>query len=390
MQLADFLQQQLHVIDTRHARRRRRIVESAQGATLQINGRHVHNFCSNDYLGIANHDAVKKAFIAGAEKWGVGSGASHLVTGHTAEHDALEHELAALTGREAAVCYSTGWMANTGIVTALLGTGDRVFEDKLNHASLIDGGLFSGAHFKRYAHNDSAALQKLLSDHRDSKTLVITDSVFSMDGDIAPLIEIAALCRQHDAWLMVDDAHGFGVLGERSSGTVSALGLSADDVPILMCTLGKAIGTAGAFVAGSRDLIDYLLQKSRPYIYSTAMPAAVAAATRAALHVVANESWRQTHLQQLIKRFREQATALQLPLMPSPTAIQPIVLGSNERALRASEKLLQRGFLVSAIRPPTVPKDSARLRITLSALHDEQHVSELLNTLADILTELTP
>lgn len=388
MHLNEFLQQQLAEADAQYARRRRRVVDSAQGATLRINNRVVHNFCSNDYLGIANHPEIKKAFISAVEKWGVGSGASHLVTGHTHEHDALEQELAAFTLRESALLFSTGWMANTGTISALVSRGDLVLEDKLNHASLIDGGVHSEAEFKRYLHNDLSALEKQLSGSAATNKLVVTDSVFSMDGDNAPLTEISALCAQHDAWLMVDDAHGFGVLGENGNGSVAAARLNTTQVPILMCTLGKAIGTAGAFVAGSKDLIDYLVQSARPYIYSTAMPAAVAAATRQALIVVQNESWRRVHLQKLIALFRLTAQRHELPLMNSTTAIQPIVLGSNARALKASAALLQRGLLVSAIRPPTVPKGSARLRVTLSAAHDEQTVIALVETLAEIIATL--
>lgn len=389
MTLDQRLRQQLDEAEAQHARRKRRLIESAQGARLTMNGRTLHNFCSNDYLGIANHPAINQALIDGVKKWGVGSGASHLVTGHTAEHEALEHELAAFTGREAALLFSTGWMANTAVVNALLARGDVVLQDKLNHASLIDGGRHSSAQFHRYLHNDLTSLQALLQKQSTGSKLVVTDSVFSMDGDGAPLTDIAALCAQHDAWLMVDDAHGFGIAGDNGRGSVAAAHLSTAQVPILMCTLGKAVGTAGAFVAGSKTLIDYLVQTARPYIYSTAMPAALAAATRQALKVVQNESWRRTHLHHLIALFRTHATRYQLPLMPSATAIQPIVLGSNARALKASEQLLQRGFLVSAIRPPTVPKGSARLRITLSAAHDEKTVQELAATVAEIYATFT-
>jgi 8-amino-7-oxononanoate synthase len=390
MRLNEFLKQQLTEADAQQARRHRRLIASAQGATLLLDNRIVHNFCSNDYLGIANHPDIKKALIAAAEKWGVGSGASHLVTGHTREHDALEQELAAFTARESALLFSTGWMANTGAISALMKKGDLVLEDKLNHASLIDGGLQSNADFKRYLHHDLHSLKKNLAASTAQKKLVVTDSVFSMDGDIAPLNDISALCAQYDAWLMVDDAHGFGVLGQRGEGAVAAAKLNADHVPILMCTLGKAIGTAGAFIAGSKELIDYLVQSARPFIYSTAMPAAVAAATRQALLVVQKENWRRTHLHNLIALFRATAQRYQLPLMASPTAIQPIVLGSNARALQASEALSQRGFLVSAIRPPTVPKGSARLRVTLSAAHDENTVLNLVEALADIVVHLPP
>jgi 8-amino-7-oxononanoate synthase len=348
---------------------------------MVIDGREVLSFCSNDYLGLASHPEIIAAFKRGADTYGVGSGAAHLVNGHSRAPHALEEELAAFTGRERALLFSTGYMANLGVAAALVGRGDAVFEDRLNHASLLDAGLLSGARLIRYPHNDAAALAGRLSEREGSEKLVLTDGVFSMDGDLAPVTQLAAACRRHDAWFMVDDAHGLGVLGERGRGTLEAAGLGPIDVPILMGTLGKGLGTAGAFVAGAEDLIEYLIQTARTYIYTTAQPPAVAEATRAALKLVDAEPWRRDKLQGLVTRFRTGAAQLGLQLMDSPTPIQPLLVGDNQTALAMSEALWDRGILVTAIRPPTVPAGTARLRVTLSAAHDEEDVDLLLDTL---------
>lgn len=367
--------------------RRRRTLSSAQGARVQVDGREVLNFCSNDYLGLANHPDVVAAFQQAAARYGVGSGASHLVCGHSAEHEALEQELAAFTGRERALLFSTGYMANTGIVQALVGRGDAVFEDRLNHASLIDGGLASGAQFQRYRHNDAAHLAELLEKSPADRKLVVTDGVFSMDGDVAPLPELAALARSHDAWLMVDDAHGFGVLGGQGGGVAEHFGLGVQDVPVLMGTLGKGAGSFGAFVAGDAVLIEYLINTARPYIYTTALPPAVAAASRASLAIIRHGHALREKLRELIRHFREGAGGLGLDLMPSTTPIQPLLLGSNERALAWGAALETKGCLVGAIRPPTVPAGQARLRITLTAAHEKSDVDHLLQALADCRDE---
>jgi 8-amino-7-oxononanoate synthase len=364
--------------------RSRRVIASPQGIDLEVDGSHVVNFCSNDYLGLANHPDVVGAFKAGADRYGVGSGSAHLVCGHSAAHHALEEELAAFTGRDRALLFSTGYMANVGVISALLGRGDAVFEDRLNHASLLDGGLMSGARFKRYAHADVADLEAKLDKTEGSK-LLVTDGVFSMDGDFAPLAELAAAAKKHDAWLMVDDAHGLGVIGEHGGGIIEHFGLSQDDVPVLMGTLGKGFGTFGAFVAGSETLIETLIQKARTYIYTTAMPAAVAEATRASLKIAIAENWRRDKLKKLSERFRVGAKQLGLQVMPSSSAIQPILIGDSQSAVDISNALLEAGFLVSAIRPPTVPQGSARLRVTFSALHEERHVDRLLDALAKII-----
>lgn len=361
--------------------RSRRVIASPQGINLKIDGRNIVNFCSNDYLGLANHPDVVNAFKVGADHYGVGSGSAHLICGHSATHHALEEELAAFTGRDRALLFSTGYMANIGVISALLGRGDAVFEDRLNHASLLDGGLLSGARFKRYAHSDVADLGANLEKAGGNK-LIVTDGVFSMDGDFASLDELSVAAKNHDAWLMVDDAHGLGVIGEHGGGIVEHYGLGQDDVPVLMGTLGKGLGTFGAFVAGSEVLIETLIQKARTYVYTTALPAAVAEATRASLKIVIAESWRRDKLKQLSERFSLGAEQLGLTLMPSSSAIQPILIGDSQTAVDISNALLIAGFLVSAIRPPTVHQGSARLRVTFSALHEEQHVDRLLDALA--------
>tara|TARA_R110002072_G_scaffold16666_1_gene64786 strand:- start:5480 stop:6646 length:1167 start_codon:yes stop_codon:yes gene_type:complete len=366
--------------------RHRVTLNSAQGAKVCIQGREYLNFCSNDYLGLAAHPRVIERFRSAAVEFGVGSGASHLVCGHSAPHHELEEALAEFTGRPRALLFSSGYMANTGVLTSLLQRGDYVFEDRLNHASLLDGGLHSGAHFKRFAHNDVAALEAKLQSAK-GPSLVVVDGVFSMDGDTAPLADLSGLCARRDAWLMVDDAHGFGVLGARGAGSTEAAGLDASAVPVLMATLGKAFGTAGAFVAGSELLVEGLIQQSRNYIYTTALPPALAAASLEALSLVREEGWRREFLADLIQRFRRGAQQLDLPLMASDSAIQPLLVGDPERALRLSAQLRESGLLISAIRPPTVPAGTSRLRITLSAAHSEEQVDQLLQRLADCWSE---
>ena len=361
--------------------RERLILESSQGPTVRVNGRQYLNFCSNDYLGLAAHPRIVARFRSAASQYGVGSGASHLVCGHSAPHHELEEALAELTGRPRALLFSSGYMANMGILSSLLQRGDSVFEDRLNHASLLDGGLHSGARFHRFPHNDVSALQTKLESTQGLK-MVVVDGVFSMDGDTAPLAALVNLCSDHDAWLMVDDAHGFGVLGKRGIGSTEEAGLDVSDVPVLMATLGKALGTAGAFVAGSELLIESLIQQSRNYIYTTALPPAVASASLEALFLLGEEPWRREHLAQLIARFRSGAEQLGLPLMMSSSAIQPLRVGGAARAVDLSRRLGAAGFLIGAIRPPTVPAGTSRLRITLSAAHSEEQVDQLLEQLA--------
>ncbi|MGD8589027.1 MAG: 8-amino-7-oxononanoate synthase [Chromatiales bacterium] len=362
----------------------RRIVESPQQPEMQVDGRTMLTFCSNDYLGLANHPEVVKALQRGAERYGVGSGAAHLINGHSRAHHQLEEELAEFTGRPRALLFSTGYMANLGVIGALLGRGDSLFEDRLNHASLIDAGLLSRADLKRYRHADVSSLERQLMGVEVGRRLIATDGVFSMDGDLAPLPDLARLAQQQDAWLMVDDAHGLGVLGEEGQGSLGYYGLDNHQVPILMGTLGKAFGTFGAFVAGSETLIETLIQQARSYIYTTAPPAALAEASRVSLRIARQESWRREHLQSLVQRFRVAAKQLGLPLLDSNTPIQPILAGSAQRALEWSRRLQEQGILASAIRPPTVPEGSARLRITLSARHTEQQFERLLEALSNL------
>ncbi|MBB4818457.1 8-amino-7-oxononanoate synthase [Pseudomonas sp. TUM22785] len=362
--------------------RQRPLLESPQGPEVVVDGRAMLAFCSNDYLGLANHPEVIAALRAGAERWGAGGGASHLVIGHSGPHHELELALAEFTGRPRALLFSTGYMANLGAVTALVGKGDSVLEDRLNHASLLDAGLLSGARFSRYLHNDVGSLASRL-EKAEGNTLVVTDGVFSMDGDLADLPALCAKAREKGAWVMVDDAHGFGPLGATGGGIVEHFGLGLDDVPVLVGTLGKAFGTAGAFVAGSEELIETLVQFARPYIYTTSQPPAVACATLKSLELLQKESWRREHLNRLIQRFREGAAEIGLTLMDSPTPIQPILVGDSARAMRLAALLRERGILVGAIRPPTVPAGSARLRVTFSASHSEAQLELLLLALSE-------
>jgi 8-amino-7-oxononanoate synthase len=386
-----------------HLYRRRRVLSGPQGPRPTVDGRDLLAFCSNDYLGLASHPEVVAALQAGAAKYGAGSGAAHLISGHSAAHQALEDELADFTGRARALLFSTGYMANLGVISALARRGKQVLEDRSNHASLIDGAILSGARLRRYPHADAAALSRMLISKKGSDPfswqqhrhaiplseksdltpfLIATDGVFSMDGDIAPLRDLAEVAEAAGALLVVDDAHGLGVVGEEGRGTLELADLSPARVPILVGTLGKAFGTFGAFVAGDEDLIETLIQRARSYIYTTALPPAVAEATRASVRLVRREHWRREHLRALIARFRRGAEQLDLPLAPSETPIQPLVVGDNRRALAWSQALEAAGILVTAIRPPTVPQGSARLRVTLSAAHSEADVDTLLAALA--------
>lgn len=367
--------------------RQRPLLQSPQGPEVVVDGQRLLAFCSNDYLGLANHPEVIAAWQAGAQQWGVGGGASHLVVGHSTPHHAVEEALAELTGRPRALLFSTGYMANLGAITALVGQGDTVLQDRLNHASLLDGGLLSGARFSRYLHNDPTSLASRLS-KAAGNTLVVTDGVFSMDGDLADLPALAGVTRAAGAWLMVDDAHGLGTLGAQGGGIVEHFGLGIDDVPVLIGTLGKGCGTAGAFVAGSDELIETLVQFARPYIYTTSQPPALACATLKSLQLLRRDTWRREHLAALIRKFRLGAEQIGLRLMDSPTPIQPIMVGDSAKAVELSRMLRERGLLVTAIRPPTVPAGSARLRVTLSAAHSEAQVQLLLNALAECYLQL--
>lgn len=374
--------------EEQHLYRHRRTLESAQDARVVVDGESLLNFCSNDYLGLANHPKVINAMQEAAAEYGVGSGASHLVCGHSHYHHQLEIALADFLGRDRALLFSTGYMANLGIITALLGKQDFILEDKLNHASLLDAGLMCGARFQRFLHNDLDSLRSRLEKTKAAgkvRRLIVVDSVFSMDGDLAPLPQLSELAAEYDAWLMIDDAHGFGVLGESGAGCADFYGLDQSRLPIVMGTLGKALGSFGAFVAGSEALIETLIQFARPYIYTTAIPPAIAASTLASLEIVRQEPQRRAHLKQLIEQFRAGANTLGLTLLASESAIQPVVVGDSEKALAISEALMQKGVYVTAIRPPTVPVGTARLRITLSASHSTEQVGQLLQALAEVM-----
>jgi len=363
-----------------HLYRRPRVLESPQQPEVVVDGQAMLSFTSNDYLGLAADARVAEAFRKGIDRWGSGSGAAHLVTGHSRAHQQLEEELAEFTGRERALLFSSGYMANLAVITALLGRGDTVIEDRLDHASLVDAARLSGARLLRFAHGDLDAAERQLSKASGEKLLAV-DGVFSMDGDLADLPALAELCRQQDTWLMVDDAHGLGVLGASGRGSLEHWDLGNEQAPVLMGTLGKAFGTAGAFVAGSGVLIETLIQRARTYIFTTALPAALAEATRCSLQILQEESWRRTRLQELVAQFREGAASLGFELPPSSTPIQPLIAGSSEKALEWSGLLAEQGVLVTAIRPPTVPPGSARLRITFSASHTDAHLQCLLSAL---------
>ena len=378
------LRSRLDALKVAHLYRRRRVQDAPQQPRAIIDGRPLLSFCSNDYLGLANHPEIVAAFQRGVERWGVGSGAAHLVNGHSAAHHALEEALAEFTGRPRTLLFSTGYMANLGIIAALTGRGETVFEDRLNNASLLDGAQLSRATLRRYPHADAAALDRRLGS--DAARMIATDGVFSMDGDLAPLPALTRTARQAGAWLLVDDAHGLGVLGRGGRGSLDHFGLAADEATILMGTLGKSFGTFGAFVAGSEDLIETLIQRARSYIFTTATPPALAEATRVSLRLAEREDWRRERLQVLIARFRQGANQLGLTLADSTTPIQPLLAGSAERAIAWSQALEAAGLLVGAIRPPTVPEGTARLRITFSAAHTEADVDQLLAGLA----KLTP
>lgn len=363
--------------------RRRRTLNTPQGVRIEVDGQPLLSFCSNDYLGLSNRPEIVAALQQGAQRYGAGAGASHLVSGHLEVHETLERELAAFVGKPAALTFSTGYMANLGVVQALVGRGDTVFADKLNHASLNDAMLLSRAEVKRYRHNDMAQLEQLLSEATSGRKLVIADAVFSMDGDLAPLPEMLALCERYDAWLLIDDAHGFGVLGAEGRGSAAHFGADAPRL-IYMATLGKAAGVAGAFVAAEKVVIETLVQQARSYVYTTAAPPALAAALQASLRLMRTGDTLRDHLCALVAQLRAGLQGLPWQLMASETPIQPLLVGGNEAALALSEGLRARGIWVPAIRPPTVPQGTARLRMTLSAAHAADDVAQLIEALHDL------
>lgn len=356
-------------------------INSAQGPVINIRGRELINFSSNDYLGMANDERLKKKMHEAVDKYGVGSGASQLICGRSEAHLYLEQQLADFLGRDRALVFSTGYMANLSVVTALgPGRKGHIYEDRLNHASLIDGAILSRAKLVRYKHKDVDSLACALGKSKTMK-MVLTDSVFSMDGDIAPLDRIANTCEEHGALLAVDDAHGFGVLGKNAMGTLSTFGLEQADVPVLVLTFGKALGVFGACVAGPSEIIETLVQKARPYIYTTALPPALAETVSMSLKIIRDDDIKRARLKELIYLFQDQANASSLPVKKSETPIQPFIVGDSKKALELSQRLLERGILIKAIRPPAVPANSARLRITLTASHTKEQVLQLLDVL---------
>lgn len=368
--------------------RQRRLLDSPQAEHIVANDKQYLSFCSNDYLGLANHPELIAAMQKAAGDSGVGSGASNLITGHHRYHDELEKKLAKFVGMPAALVFSTGYMANIGVISALMGRDDAVFCDKLNHACLNDGAILSRADFQRFAHNDVAALEKLLKASTAKHKLIAVDAVFSMDGDIAPIPDYLRLCEQYDAYLYVDDAHGFGVLGEHGKGSLSHFKVKSPRI-IMMATLGKAAGVAGAFVAAQQVVIDYLIQKARSYVYSTPAPPALSATLAASVSLIEQGDDLRKHLRHLIQALKSNLKLKKWQLMPSETAVQPLMVGSNQAALALSEHLQSCGILVPAIRPPTVPVNTARLRISLSAAHTEQDVIKLAHALNEAEKVLT-
>ncbi len=366
--------------------RKLRTRSSEQGIHVIIEGEKFLSFCSNDYLGLANHPEIKRAFINAIDEQGVGSGAAHLLTGHSYYHQQLEEALAEFTGQEKALLFSSGYQANMGVIDGLMTRDDVVIQDKLNHASLLDGGRLSAAKQLRYQHADISALEERMAQSQQANhRLIVSDGVFSMDGDLAPLNDLVRLAKIQGAGLFIDDAHAFGVIGERGAGSVEHWDIEQQDRPIVMGTFGKAFGTAGAFVAADEVVIETLIQQARTYVYTTAQPAALAAATLQSLKLVQQESWRRDKLSSLIAQFRQGAQGLGLALLASDTAIQPIVIGDDKKAIEVGKALEQQGLLVGVIRPPTVPEGSTRLRITLSADHCEVDIVELLTALETLL-----
>lgn len=363
--------------------RSRRTLTTPQSPHIVVDGKSYLAFCSNDYLGLANHPQLVSALQQGAAQWGVGAGAAHLVSGHFEPHHQIEQQLAAFVEKPAALLFSTGYMANLGVVQALVGKGDTVFADKLNHASLNDAMSLSRASVKRYRHGDMAQLAMSLEQTTSGRKLIITDAVFSMDGDIAPLHELLALCERHDAWLYVDDAHGFGVLGEQGRGLLAHFGIASERI-IYMATLGKAAGVSGAFVAAEQVVIDTLINHANSYVYTTATPPALSSALLQSLQLIEQSDERRLHLRHLVAKLRSGLAGLPWALMESDTAIQPLLIGDNQRALELSAALRERGIWVAAIRPPTVPQGTARLRITLSAAHTEADVERLIGALHEL------
>jgi 8-amino-7-oxononanoate synthase len=380
---------ELAALEAAGLRRTRRVVRGPQGAVLEVDGRPLLSFASNDYLGLASDPRIAQAVIEAIGRCGVGAAASHLISGHHEEHEAAEAALASFTGLPRALLFSSGYMANSGIVPALAGRDDAVFSDALNHACLIDGARLSRAAVQVYPHGELDVLERQLRASRARRRLVLSDAVFSMDGDLAPIAGLVALCERHDAWLLLDDAHGFGVLGPQGRGSLAHAGVRSERL-LYLGTLGKAAGVAGAFVAGDGQAIEWLLQRARTYVFTTAMPPMLAAGVRAAVTAIASDGWRRERLREHAARLRGGLAGLPWRLLPSDTAIQPLVVGDNGAALALMQSLMAAGIWVPAIRPPTVPAGTARLRISLSAAHEPGHVDRLITALAEAAPDHAP
>lgn len=378
-------QQRLDKQQQQRLYRQRRVINSAPGPRVIIDGHQYLSFCSNDYLGLANNKSIVAAYKQALDHFGCGSGASPLVSGYHHEHQQLEEALAEFTGFQRCLLFANGYVANLAMLTTLLKKQDTIFIDRNNHASIQQGANYSPAKMVRYQHNDFIQLDRLLQQSSAEQKLIYTDAVFSMDGDVADVSTLTTLAKQHSASVIIDDAHGFGVLGESGRGSLEHCNIAPQQVEAMMATFGKALGCYGAFVAADDELIETLIQFARPYIYSTAMPAAMAAAVRTSLQIVQRESWRREKLRYLINYFRLVAAQCGLNIMPSTTAIQGLIIGPVDSALQISDALLERGIYVPAMRPPTVAVNSSRLRITLSALHTEEHIDQLLTTIADVM-----
>lgn len=378
---------QLHDYQRKALNRSRRVSQSAQGIEVVYNDQKCISFCSNDYLNIANHPDVIRAFQLGATKFGLGSGASQLVCGHNIAHQALEEQFADFLGYEKCLLFSNGYMANLGVITTLMRQGGYLLQDKYNHASLLDAGIASQGHLNRYQHKNLNSLEKLLIKYREQFKLIVSDGIFSIDGDLAPLPQLVKLSQEYQTPLMIDDAHGIGVLGQQGRGCIEHFQLSATDIPILVCPLGKAFGSYGAIVASNATVIDSLIHFARSYVYTTATPPAIAYASATSLKIVRDESWRREKLKHLIKFYQQQAKLRNLPIVTSPSPIQSLIVGDAADALAIQQKMLTHGFLIYAMRPPSIPTKTSCIRITLNALHTEQQIQKLLDKLTTIMNK---
>ena len=356
-------------------------IDAPQGVVVKRAGRELINFSSNDYLGLANSDELKSAVEQGVANWGVGAGASHLVCGHQSPHDSLEHEIAEFVGAEKAIVFSTGYMANLAVPNAFLSRHDLLLQDKLNHASLIDAGLLCRAKTHRYRHLDLDHASQLIDQSAAPRIMIATDGVFSMNGGVADVSRLSEICDHENRLLLVDDAHGFGVLGKSGAGSLEQAGLRPRGQTLMIGTLSKAVGSFGAFVAGDAIWIDHLIQHARPYIYTTALPPAIVEASRAGIRMIQQQAWRLEKLSENVALFRKLAAGKGVELLEAQAPIQSVVFGSPVDAVGASERLEKKGFLVVAIRPPTVPEGTSRLRITLSASHEAHQIEGLVEAL---------